>query len=166
MNKQKAKSVVEKKNVLILTVTAEIFVVYHYQQPTSVQNCPVWHWCSTSHTQVAFKQGWNGIWVKNPLGTVYRKKNLCSQISKSLPVGNPIPNRKIRTKTKQQKQNVYSFLTSEIFPTWSPFTCVHQQLKIHSCQISFQNSYKCRTVSCWGNYTHYFMMINYNKLPP
>lgn len=26
-----------------LTVTTESFVVYHYQQPTSVQNCPVWH---------------------------------------------------------------------------------------------------------------------------
>lgn len=162
VNKQKAMSVVGKK------INCDYWKLCSVSLSTAdiCAELSCMTLCSTSHVQVAFKQGWNGIWARNPLGTVCRKKNLCSQISKSLPVGNPIPNRKIRTKAKQQKLKVYSFLTSEVFPTWSPFTCVHQQLEIHSCLMSFQNNYKCRNVSCCGNYTHCIIMIKYDKLPP
>lgn len=84
VSKSRRPGLLQKKKVFILTVTTKSFVVCFYQQLTSVQNCPVWHWCSTSHIQAAFNQGWNGIWFRNPLRIIYRKKNLCSQISKSL----------------------------------------------------------------------------------
>lgn len=145
-------------------MTTERFVVCFYQQLTSVQNCPGWHWCSTSHIQAAFKQGWNGIWFKNPLRIVYRKKISIARFPNHC-CREPIPNRKIRTKTKQQKQKMCSFLTAEVVPAWSLFTSVHHQLEIHSCQKSFQNIYKCRNFSSWSIYTYWTMMIKHNKLP-